>query len=268
MVPVIVVVVALFMMLVELRRPGRDWPRVRGWWGRALLFNGLQAAVIYLAGAAWDGWMVDHQVWSADPLGPTWGALVGYLVLTFVYYWWHRARHEGPVPVALVPSAASLAAAARGHYELLQASVRARRERADFQHRDVPRHRFVAGRRRRRDVARWARGAVLPLERSDSALAWLHRATPGESLRASRGGAAPLQLRRPRAVGHHVRHVSQPGAIRGALRFWRKTSIKSVRCSSAGMSSRPPRSRTASGSRCSQPWACWGSLGTRSAVPR
>lgn len=22
------------------------------------------------------------------------GAIAGYLVITFIYYWWHRARHE------------------------------------------------------------------------------------------------------------------------------------------------------------------------------
>ena len=30
-------------------------------------------------------------------LGRTGGAIVGYLVITFVYYWWHRARHEVPI---------------------------------------------------------------------------------------------------------------------------------------------------------------------------
>ena len=30
-------------------------------------------------------------------LGRTGGAIAGYLVITFVYYWWHRARHEIPI---------------------------------------------------------------------------------------------------------------------------------------------------------------------------
>ena len=49
---------------------------------------------IPLPGAAWNGWMVARRPWSADALGGVGGALTGYLVITFVYYWWHRLRHE------------------------------------------------------------------------------------------------------------------------------------------------------------------------------
>ena len=40
--------------------------------------------------------MVRHRPWSADRLGVTGVALVGYLAITLVYYWWHRWRHESP----------------------------------------------------------------------------------------------------------------------------------------------------------------------------
>ena len=94
MIPLIVIAIGVVMIVVELTNPARDWPDVAGWWGRAILFNGIQVGAVYLAGVAWDGWMVDHRPWSLDMLGPTVGGVVGYLVLTFVYYWWHRARHE------------------------------------------------------------------------------------------------------------------------------------------------------------------------------
>jgi sterol desaturase/sphingolipid hydroxylase (fatty acid hydroxylase superfamily) len=86
--------VALVMMAVERLGPGRRWPRVRGWWWRAILLNLVQVAAVWLAGVGWNGWMVRHSPWSADWLGATGGALVGYLAITFVYYWWHRWRHE------------------------------------------------------------------------------------------------------------------------------------------------------------------------------
>ena len=35
-----------------------------------------------------------HRPWSADALGEVRGAIVGYLAITFVYYWWHRWRHS------------------------------------------------------------------------------------------------------------------------------------------------------------------------------
>ena len=93
-VTVVVVAVAFVMVVCELAGRGRRWPRVPGWWPRALLSNGVQAGSVWLAGVAWDGWMLRQRPWSADGLGVLGGAIAGYLVITFIYYWWHRARHH------------------------------------------------------------------------------------------------------------------------------------------------------------------------------
>ena len=95
-IPLVVLGFALAMMATEALRPGRAFPRVRGWWPRALALNGLQALVVVAAGVAWDGWILARRPWSADGLGLVPGALLGYLAITFVYYFWHRARHEVP----------------------------------------------------------------------------------------------------------------------------------------------------------------------------
>jgi sterol desaturase/sphingolipid hydroxylase (fatty acid hydroxylase superfamily) len=89
----VVLAAAIAMMVIERLRPGRLWPKVPGWWPRALLANSVQVGAIALAGVAWDPWLAQHRPWSADRLGLWGGALVGYLVHTFVYYWWHRGRH-------------------------------------------------------------------------------------------------------------------------------------------------------------------------------
>lgn len=94
MVPAIVVGVAVLMIGCELARPGRKWPKVSGWWLRAFLLNAFQVGTTLLAGVVWDGWMVRHRPWSADTLGTIGGAALGYGVITFIYYWWHRLRHE------------------------------------------------------------------------------------------------------------------------------------------------------------------------------
>lgn len=86
--------VAVVMMAIEFTRPGRRWPRVAGWWARAIALNAVQVGVVFLAGVAWDGWMLGHRPWSAEALGTAGGAVVGYLAITFVYYWWHRWRHQ------------------------------------------------------------------------------------------------------------------------------------------------------------------------------
>ncbi len=93
-VPALVLLAALGMVAAERARPGRRWPAVPGWWARALALNAVQVGTVYLAGYAWDGWMRSHRPWNAEGLGTVGGALLGYLAITFVYYWWHRARHE------------------------------------------------------------------------------------------------------------------------------------------------------------------------------
>jgi sterol desaturase/sphingolipid hydroxylase (fatty acid hydroxylase superfamily) len=95
-VPFVVLGMALLMMGVERIRPGRVFPRVPGWLLRAVLFNAAQMAVIFALGVLWEPWLKTHRPWSADGLGVVGGAAVGYLVITFVYYWWHRWRHEVP----------------------------------------------------------------------------------------------------------------------------------------------------------------------------
>lgn len=92
----IVIGVGLVCIAVERFAPGRAFPAVRGWWLRALLLNGGQAALLYATGTAWDGWILAQRPWSADGLGLVGGAALGYVVHTFVYYWWHRARHTVP----------------------------------------------------------------------------------------------------------------------------------------------------------------------------
>ena len=95
-IPRLVIFIGVLMLLIELACPGRIWPQVRGWWARALLLNGFQVASVYLAGFLWDDWMASHRPWSADALGIAGGAIAGYFIITFVYYWWHYWRHRSP----------------------------------------------------------------------------------------------------------------------------------------------------------------------------
>lgn len=96
-VTLVVTVVAVVMMAVEALRPGRRWPKVGGWWLRAIALNGVQVGSVFLAGATYDRWMAGATPrWSPDWPTPV-GAAVGYVAITFVYYWWHRARHHSPL---------------------------------------------------------------------------------------------------------------------------------------------------------------------------
>lgn len=86
----------LAMMLWEMRRPGRRFAKVPGWLPRAILLNSVQGLVAFVAAITWDRWMSGIALWHAGGHGLLVDVLIGYVVLTFVYYWWHRARHEIP----------------------------------------------------------------------------------------------------------------------------------------------------------------------------
>ncbi len=93
-IPLIVLAAAAAMMAVERVRPGRVLPHAPGFVVRAVALNGVQAASVYAIGDRFDAWWSALSPWDARGLGTILGATLGYLAITFVYYWWHRARHE------------------------------------------------------------------------------------------------------------------------------------------------------------------------------
>ncbi len=84
------------MIVVERLRPGRSLPPAPGFIPRAVVLNGVQAGSVFLLGTAVDRWWSGHRLFDGEALGTGGGAALGYLAITFVYYWWHRARHEVP----------------------------------------------------------------------------------------------------------------------------------------------------------------------------
>jgi len=75
--------------------PGWPLPRVRTWPARVLLVNVVQLAVVLVAGMTWERWLSSWSVFDAAAVvGPVAGGLAAYFVATFVFYWWHRWRHE------------------------------------------------------------------------------------------------------------------------------------------------------------------------------
>ena len=90
----IVGAVAAIMLALERSHPGREFPLVKGWLPRAIWLNSVQFCSTFAAGLIWNAWFLEHRLWGAARLGIVAGGLLGYLVLTFVYYWWHLARHR------------------------------------------------------------------------------------------------------------------------------------------------------------------------------
>jgi hypothetical protein len=91
----LVVAIAAGMLAVERLWPAMELPRVDNWWARVALVNLVQLGIVLLAGVTWDRWLAQLAlIRLQDHLGTLGQAAVAYLVSTFVYYWWHRLRHD------------------------------------------------------------------------------------------------------------------------------------------------------------------------------
>ncbi len=81
--------------LLERLVPGWKLPVVPTWWIRVLAVNAVQLGVVLLAGVTWERWLAG---WSlahlSSTLHPWLAGFVAYFVATFVFYWWHRGRHQ------------------------------------------------------------------------------------------------------------------------------------------------------------------------------
>lgn len=92
----IAVMIAIGLGFIVLERiiPDQQLPHVKGWWTRVIVINLLQLGVLFLGRATWDRWLQGTSLFDLTTLMPWVGGLVGYFVVTFVFYWWHRWRHE------------------------------------------------------------------------------------------------------------------------------------------------------------------------------
>ncbi len=81
--------------LLERVHPGWPLPKVRGWTLRVVLVNLVQLGVVLLAGISWERWLSSASLFHLSRhLDPASGGVLAYFIATFVFYWWHRWRHE------------------------------------------------------------------------------------------------------------------------------------------------------------------------------
>jgi sterol desaturase/sphingolipid hydroxylase (fatty acid hydroxylase superfamily) len=94
----LLIAIAAGLFLIERLWPAQALPKIRAWWPRVVFVNAVQLGIIILAGASWDRWL---QAWSVfrlrDYLGDVALGVIAYVLSTFIYYWWHRWRHESPL---------------------------------------------------------------------------------------------------------------------------------------------------------------------------
>ena len=84
-----------FCFILERLVPGWPLPHVRTWPLRVLIINFLQLGVVLVAGVTWERWFSSASLFHLSAhVSPTVGGIVAYIIATFVFYWWHRWRHE------------------------------------------------------------------------------------------------------------------------------------------------------------------------------
>lgn len=84
-----------FCFILERITPGWRLPRVETWPLRVVAINVVQLGIVLLAGISWERWLSSRSVFHLSArLSPVAGGFVAYFIATFVFYWWHRWRHE------------------------------------------------------------------------------------------------------------------------------------------------------------------------------
>lgn len=82
-------------LIAERVFPGRTLPHSAGWYGRSIGVNLIQLGITLGIGRLWlptlgDTSIFDSSMWDL----PIAEGFVAWFVGTFVFYWWHRLRHE------------------------------------------------------------------------------------------------------------------------------------------------------------------------------
>ena len=89
-----IIIIGVFLIILERIYPDRVLPTVKGWWTRVVLINVMQFGIVVLGMVTWDVWFQGHQWFVLEGVPDFVLGFLGYLLITFVFYWWHRVRHE------------------------------------------------------------------------------------------------------------------------------------------------------------------------------
>jgi sterol desaturase/sphingolipid hydroxylase (fatty acid hydroxylase superfamily) len=73
--------------------PNHDLERNKNWICRAIFFNAIQIFISLLSHFTWENLMIESYNTSIH-FTPFIDGFLAYLVITWVFYWWHRIRHE------------------------------------------------------------------------------------------------------------------------------------------------------------------------------
>lgn len=91
----LVIGLTLLFFIWERLTPGRELPEAPGWYWRAALLNTCQLGIVILAGLTWGKLLYGRSVLHLAALNnPVLEGFIGWFIGTFIFYWWHRIRHD------------------------------------------------------------------------------------------------------------------------------------------------------------------------------
>jgi len=90
-----------FLMLLERLYPDRPLNNVEGWWKWVVIINVFQLFAVVLASVTWENWLQNTNYFTSstgfhlrDHVCPLLGGLIAYVINQWLFYHWHKARHE------------------------------------------------------------------------------------------------------------------------------------------------------------------------------
>lgn len=83
------------LMLLERLFPDQKLAYVPGWWKRVIFINACQLIIVVVGTYTWEAWLPDaHLFHLRHFVSPMMGGIIAYIIITWVFYWFHRARHN------------------------------------------------------------------------------------------------------------------------------------------------------------------------------
>jgi sterol desaturase/sphingolipid hydroxylase (fatty acid hydroxylase superfamily) len=95
----LIALIAVFAGCFAFERIVTGWrlPVVNTWWPRVLGINLVQIGVVLLAGVSWEVWLSRVSLFDLSDWHFVAQGGFAYFIATFIFYWWHRWRHENQV---------------------------------------------------------------------------------------------------------------------------------------------------------------------------
>jgi sterol desaturase/sphingolipid hydroxylase (fatty acid hydroxylase superfamily) len=88
-------------MILDRIIPDQKLPRVKGWWTTCIVINLFQLLAVLIATFTWEQWLQNTSYFTnvtsfhlRDHVNPFIGGVIAYVLSTWLFYHWHRARHS------------------------------------------------------------------------------------------------------------------------------------------------------------------------------